>query len=52
MTYLFFLKGLEHHAETWFAERMLPRCFNAWVEFTLQRRLHREERESSETYNQ
>lgn len=31
---------------------MLPRCFNSWVEFTLQRRLHKQRKHKAEVYNQ
>ncbi|KAM4613625.1 protein SFI1 homolog [Polymixia lowei] len=47
-----YIQELEHRAEAWFAERTLPHCFNSWVEFTLQRRLHRERRVKSVVYNQ
>lgn len=47
-----FLQELERRADIWFAERMLPRCFNSWVDFTLQRRLHERRRHKAEVYNQ
>lgn len=49
---LSFLQEMEHSADIWFSERMLPRCFNSWVEFTMQRRLHKQRRHTAEVYNQ
>ncbi|XP_038142343.1 protein SFI1 homolog isoform X2 [Cyprinodon tularosa] len=43
---------MEHRADVWFAVRCLPRCFNSWVEFTLQRQMQRQRRFKAETFNQ
>ncbi|XP_068450584.1 protein SFI1 homolog isoform X2 [Clinocottus analis] len=46
------MQELENRADIWFAEGMLPQCFNLWVEFTLQRRLHKQRRHEAEVFNQ
>nr|XP_020453685.1 protein SFI1 homolog [Monopterus albus] len=46
------MQELEHRAVVWFAEHTVPRYFNSWVEFTLQRRLHKHWRHTAEVYNQ
>ncbi|XP_056293562.1 protein SFI1 homolog isoform X2 [Pseudoliparis swirei] len=46
------MQELEHRADIWFAEGMLPRSFNLWVEFTLQRRLHKQRTHTAEVFHQ
>jgi len=46
-----FLQELEHRADVWFVERMLPTCVKSWVEFTLQRRLREHRRHKAEVFN-
>lgn len=47
-----FIQDLECRADVWFAERVLPHCFKSWVEFTLQRRMHKQRGHTAELYNQ
>ncbi|KAM4582579.1 protein SFI1 homolog [Fundulus diaphanus] len=41
----------QRRADAWFAGRTLPRCFNSWVEFTLQGRLRGRRRLKAEAFN-
>ncbi|XP_045885080.1 protein SFI1 homolog isoform X2 [Micropterus dolomieu] len=45
------MQELDRRADVWYAEHMLPRCFSLWVEFALQRRLHKQRRHKAEVYN-
>ncbi|KAM4588370.1 uncharacterized protein sfi1 [Odontesthes bonariensis] len=45
------MQELEHCADVWFEERMLPICVKSWVEFTLQRRLREHRRHKAEVFN-
>lgn len=42
---------MERRADVWFAERTLPRCFQSWVEFTLQGQLREQRRFKAEAFN-
>lgn len=43
---------LARGADCWFADRTLALCFKSWSDFTLQRRLHKQQRQEAEGYNQ
>ncbi|XP_064858498.1 protein SFI1 homolog isoform X2 [Oncorhynchus nerka] len=45
------MQGLERRAEAWFADHIFPQCLNSWVEFTCQRRQHRERTEIAQLHN-
>ncbi|KAJ7999783.1 hypothetical protein DPEC_G00198010 [Dallia pectoralis] len=45
-------QGLECRAEAWFGDRVLPRYLDSWVEFTDQRKLRSERRETAQLHNQ
>lgn len=46
-----FLQELERRADIWFVDRMLPRCFQSWVEFTLHSRMLQQRRLKAQAYN-
>ncbi|XP_041748291.1 protein SFI1 homolog isoform X2 [Coregonus clupeaformis] len=46
------MQMLERRAEAWFADHILPQCLDSWVEFTCQRRQHRERTETAQLHNQ
>ncbi|XP_043977142.1 protein SFI1 homolog isoform X2 [Gambusia affinis] len=45
------MQEVERRADVWFAERTLPRCFQSWVEFTLQGQLQEQRRFKAEAFN-
>ncbi|KAM4740543.1 protein SFI1 homolog [Anableps anableps] len=45
------MQEMERCADVWFAERTLPRCFQSWVEFTLQGQLRGQRRLKAEAFN-
>ncbi|XP_063329862.1 protein SFI1 homolog [Pelmatolapia mariae] len=45
------MQELERRADIWFVDRMLPRCFQSWVEFTLHSRMLQQRRLKAEAYN-
>ncbi|XP_047203965.1 protein SFI1 homolog isoform X3 [Girardinichthys multiradiatus] len=45
------MQEMEHRADVWFAERILPQCFRSWVEFTLQGQLRGQRRLKAEVFN-
>lgn len=45
------MQELERRADIWFVDRMLPRCFQSWVEFTLHSRMRQQRRLKAEAYN-
>lgn len=46
-----FLQELERRADIWFVDRMLPQCFQSWVEFTLHSRMLQQRRLKAQAYN-
>ncbi|XP_076125486.1 protein SFI1 homolog isoform X5 [Alosa pseudoharengus] len=44
-------KALDQHADAWFAKRILPHCFRAWVEFTVHRRTYTERRKEAQLFD-
>ncbi|KAF4079188.1 hypothetical protein AMELA_G00190230 [Ameiurus melas] len=46
------MQDLELRANSWFANRILPKYVKSWTEFTIQRTEHRERRETAEQYHQ
>ncbi|XP_010879340.2 protein SFI1 homolog isoform X1 [Esox lucius] len=46
------IQGLECRADAWFANHVLPRYLDSWVDFTYQRRLRRERMETALHHDQ
>ncbi|XP_062402151.1 protein SFI1 homolog isoform X2 [Sardina pilchardus] len=45
-------KALDRQADAWCAKRILPHCFDAWVEFTAHRRTYTERRKEAQLFDQ
>ncbi|XP_006783137.1 protein SFI1 homolog [Neolamprologus brichardi] len=46
-----YMQELERRADIWFVDRMLPQCFQSWVEFTLHSRMLQQRRLKAQAYN-